>query len=272
MAESTRPRLRAPRSRMSDVVQRDSADPLSVLVAIVNPLAHALGPKSEVVLHDFKRLPNSIVAISGNLTGRAVGGPMTDLLLKRLREGKADDLIRYRSTGPTGDMLISSTIFVRDSTHTPVGCLCVNTDATQIAKAQLLLTSLLPSEVPFEMLDEPSSGVLTRGDESFPQTVEQLTTSAVMDTIASIGVPVALMHKKHKLEVVRELDRRGIFLIRDSVEYVAASLDVTRYTIYNYLNSIDPDYATRSTKRRQARAQRVSHSSTARVALAGTSR
>ena len=30
----------------------------------------------------------------------------------------------------------------------------------------------------------------------------------------------------------------GFFLIRDSVDHVAGRLDVTRYTIYNYLGEI----------------------------------
>ena len=34
------------------------------------------------------------------------------------------------------------------------------------------------------------------------------------------------------------LDEAGFFLIRDSVDHVAGQLDVTRYTIYNYLSEI----------------------------------
>lgn len=46
------------------------------------------------------------------------------------------------------------------------------------------------------------------------------------------------MKKQHKAAVVRELDEAGFFLIRDSVEHVAGQLDVTRYTIYNYLTEV----------------------------------
>ena len=49
---------------------------------IVEPLARALAPQTEVVLHDLTRLPGSIAAIGGNLTGRAIGGPATDLGLR----------------------------------------------------------------------------------------------------------------------------------------------------------------------------------------------
>ncbi len=38
--------------------------------------------------------------------------------------------------------------------------------------------------------------------------------------------------------MVRELDEAGFFLIKDWVDHLAGELDVTRYTIYNYLNEI----------------------------------
>ncbi len=51
-------------------------------------------------------------------------------------------------------------------------------------------------------------------------------------------MPVELMKKQHKAAVVRELDEAGYFLIKDAVDFLAAELKVTRYTIYNYLNEI----------------------------------
>jgi predicted transcriptional regulator YheO len=47
------------------------------------------------------------------------------------------------------------------------------------------------------------------------------------------------MQKRHKLAVVDELKQRGFFLIRDSVEFAANALQVTRFTIYNYLNELE---------------------------------
>lgn len=58
----------------------------------------------------------------------------------------------------------------------------------------------------------------------------------ISEAIRETGVPVDLMHKKHKLEVIRSLKSRGFFLVRDGVEMIASALQVTRFTIYNYLN------------------------------------
>lgn len=51
--------------------------------------------------------------------------------------------------------------------------------------------------------------------------------------------PVHLMKKTHKIEVVRELDSRGFFTIREAVDLVAQRLKVSRFTVYNYLKEIE---------------------------------
>jgi predicted transcriptional regulator YheO len=162
-------------------------------------------------VHDLSRLPNSIIAIAGSLTGRQVGGPMTDLLLGLVRRGTTTDMPGYETYAPDGRAIWSSTTFVRDASGVAVGCLCVNKLAAH----------------------EPTvSGPV----ESFPQDVDTLQRVLVEKAIADVGVPVELMKKVHKSQVVRVLDEAGFFLIRDSVEYLASVLEVTRYTIYNYLN------------------------------------
>ena len=190
-------------------------DVLASMIPAVHGLAAMLGPGNEVLLHDFSRLPDSIVAIAGDLTHRTVGGPMTDLLLGLIRRGTTQDLINYRTNNPDGRPIRSSTLFLRDADGVAIGCLCVN------------------SELPEEISDDGG-----RQDESFPPDVDSLQRFLVDRAIAKIGVQPSEMKKHQKAAVVRELDEAGFFLIRDSVDHVAGRLDVTRYTIYNYLNEV----------------------------------
>ncbi|MDT8916099.1 aminotransferase class V-fold PLP-dependent enzyme [Amycolatopsis sp. PS_44_ISF1] len=190
-----------------------SPELLSALVPAVEGLAAMLGPGNEVLLHDLSRLPDSIVAIAGDLTGRTVGGPMTDLLLGLVRRGTTQDLTNYRTHGPDGRAIRSSTLFLRDASGTAVGCLCVNSELPGAAQA----------EAP---------------RETFPPDVDSLQRFLVTRAIGKAGIPVELMKKRHKAAVVRELDEAGFFLIKDAVDHLAGRLEVTRYTIYNYLNEI----------------------------------
>jgi selenocysteine lyase/cysteine desulfurase/predicted transcriptional regulator YheO len=186
---------------------------LVALVPAVHGLAAMLGPGNEVLLHDFSRLPDSIAAIAGDLTHRKVGGPMTDLLLGLIRRGTTQDLINYRTNNPDGRPIQSSTLFLRDAGGVAIGCLCVN------------------SELPESFSDDAP-----RREESFPPDVDSLQRFLVDRAITKVGVEPAQMKRQHKAAVVRDLDEAGFFLIRDSVHHVAKQLDVTRYTIYNYLN------------------------------------
>lgn len=191
-----------------------SHDLLSALGPAVHALAAMLGPGNEVLLHDLSRLPDSIVAIAGDLTGRTVGGPMTDLLLGLVRRGTTQDLTNYETHGPDGRAIRSSTLFLRDAEGVAIGCLCVNrlTDGASKANGQ-----------------EP---------ETFPPDVDSLQRFLIGRAVTKAGIPVDLMKKRHKAAVVRELDEAGFFLIKDAVDHLAGELDVTRYTIYNYLNEI----------------------------------
>jgi selenocysteine lyase/cysteine desulfurase/predicted transcriptional regulator YheO len=188
---------------------------LASLVPAVHGLAAMLGPGNEVLLHDLSRLPDSIAAIAGDLTNRPVGGPMTDLLLGLIRRGTTQDLVNYRTNSPDGRPIRSSTLFLRDANGVAIGCLCVN------------------SELP-----EAASSETPQQEESFPPDVDSLQRFLVDRAIARVGVRPVQMKRHHKAAVVRELDEAGFFLIRDSVDQVAGQLNVTRYTIYNYLNEI----------------------------------
>jgi len=190
-------------------------DLLASLVPAVHGLAAMLGPGNEVLLHDLSRLPDSIAAIAGDLTHRTVGGPMTDLLLGLIRRGTTQDLINYRTNSPDGRPIRSSTLFLRDGDGVAIGCLCVN--------------SVEPESVSVEV---------PQREETFPPDVDSLQRFLVDRAIAKVGVAAPEMKKQHKAAVVRELDEAGFFLIRDSVDHVAGQLEVTRYTIYNYLNEI----------------------------------
>jgi selenocysteine lyase/cysteine desulfurase/predicted transcriptional regulator YheO len=210
-------RLTKPFVRASTGVPRSVAGVLETLVPTVNGLGSSLGPGIEVVLHDLAALPNSIVAIAGDLTGRTVGGPMTDLLLGLVRRGTTQDLTNYETHAPDGRPITSSTVFIRDPDGVAVGCLCVNSKS---------LTG---------------QGSVTT-PENFPPDVDGLRQVLLERALSDVGVPVSLMKKSHKSRVVRVLDEAGFFLIRDSVDYLAAELEVTRYTIYNYLNEIRSIY------------------------------
>ena len=217
---------------MGEVAAEGSTEPRSPMVVaftyIVPSLAGALGPDAEVVLHELSHPEDSVIAIGGDVTGRTVGSPLTDLVLRHIRQGNLEeDLISYASLSPGGRLLRSSTTFIRDEGGDIVGCLCINFDLTRFTAVKQALECWCETQIVGE--DAP---------ESFSEDVERLLHSKTADVIEQGGVPVQMMKRKDRLAVVKRLDEQGVFLIRGAVARVAKALAVSRYTIYNYLDEI----------------------------------
>lgn len=51
------------------------------------------------------------------------------------------------------------------------------------------------------------------------------------------GMPLSELDRRTKQSVVRILETRGAFTVRHGVETVAGALGVSRFTVYNYINS-----------------------------------
>jgi predicted transcriptional regulator YheO len=205
---------------------------LATLAVLVEPLSRTLPADCEVVLHDLRLLPNSIVAIAGDMTGRSIGGPATDLLLRKAAAGDIATTVGYETRLPDGRSLRSTTVVVRDADGTAVAALCINTDVTIWEAVKAIAESMLPEETPPS--DEQSQGP----EEKFFPDIDELAQHLLAEAIEASGAPVELMHKKHKIAVVKDLKDRGFFMLKESVGMAAEALRVTRFTVYNYLNEL----------------------------------
>ncbi|MTD17014.1 hypothetical protein GIS00_24060 [Nakamurella sp. YIM 132087] len=223
---------------------------MAVFTALVEPLGRSLPSCSEVVLHDLARLPNSIVAVHGDVTGRSPGDPATDLLLERIASGAGEDIeTGYETKLADGRKMRSSTMIVRDADGARVLALCINTDISAwqsvVRVAEMMLGGVRPHEVPDPVIELPaptgSDEAEEPSQELFVKDLDELAAHLVHRAVRDIAVPVELMKKEHKLQVVRTLKQKGMFMLRDSVQMVATVLGVTRFTIYNYLNEIGDD-------------------------------
>lgn len=207
---------------------------VSTLAQLVEPLAGIIPGECEVVVHDLSRLPCTIVAIAGNLTGREVGGPATDMLLRAVARGEARTMLGYTSRTPDGRELRSSTMVVRDTTGAAVGALCINADVSAWRTVSKLVEAMLPGAGGGGVLEAPPQ-------EEYPHDVDSLAQSLLARAVADAEVPVELMQKRHKMGVVQDLRGRGFFQLKEAVETAANALSVTRFTIYNYLNELGPE-------------------------------
>ncbi|AZP21897.1 transcriptional regulator [Streptomyces aquilus] len=199
---------------------------VAALTPVVDGLVATFGPLCEVVLHDYRNPEKSVVALAGSVTGRAVGGAMSEIGLRIVARGdEARDELNYVTRTGTGTTVKSSTMVLRDSTGTVFGALCVNLDVTAVSEAHALLGALArgasapaPAELP----------VTTFGDDI----------DSVVDVILESHrhQPWGALDRAGRLALFRSLDERGVFAVRRAIEQVAARLGISRASAYSYLS------------------------------------
>jgi predicted transcriptional regulator YheO len=213
------------------------------LKIVVDGIAGTFGPRCEVVLHDLRNLDRSIVKIAnGHVTGRSVGGSITDQGLKDLRKGTDDLILNYRSVTSQGRPLKSTTIVFRDRRGKPTAAICINLDITDI----LAFNNQIQN-----MFGTAEAGPEEKQSETFEKDVASTLDKMAGKAIHAIGKQMQSLSKEERIDIVRDLDTQGFFLIKGAIKVLASKLKLSKFTIYNYLDEIKSHDETEVTKTQQ---------------------
>jgi predicted transcriptional regulator YheO len=196
---------------------------------VVDGIAGTFGPRCEVVLHDLRNLDRSIVKIAnGHVTGRTVGGSITDQGLKDLKKGNSDLILNYQSVTSDGRSLKSTTIIFRDKDGSPAAAICINVDVTEILTFSSMIQEMFGLG---DIIQEEDT-------ETFEKDSNSTLIKMAKKTVRRIGKRAQSLSTDERITVVRELDHQGFFLIKGAVKILANELSVSKFTIYNYLDRI----------------------------------
>lgn len=204
-------------------------------IPLVRFLTQILGPHCEIVLHDLDNKSSSIVAIeNGNLSGRRVGDPATNLVLETIHNGsyKTKEFESNYIAKTHNKTFLSSSFFIKDENGEIVGTLCINIDQAPFHDA-------------INLLEQFSCKAESRAEGSGEEAVEQLfgntreiVLSMVEQTFNRLGIPKECMSVEEKIGIVRELNERGVFQLRGAAGEVSEALGVSEPTVYRYLNKV----------------------------------
>ncbi|NDL67046.1 helix-turn-helix transcriptional regulator [Anaerotalea alkaliphila] len=213
------------------------------MIPLVKFLGKVLGPNAEVVLHDLKNYDNSIVAIeNGHISGRKPGGPVTDLVLsviKNKRYEKEDFVTNYTGKSKSGNLLKSSTFYLKNDRSELIGLLCTNIDMSVYMDLDKKLRQIINYDLEEDVFgQEPLPEQPGRVDENFGESLEDLTASSIESIVSEYGVTPGRMSPDEKIEIVRQLNEKGVFLLKGEVSRVAKYLNVSDATVYRYLSKI----------------------------------
>ncbi len=197
--------------------------------SLMKGLTAIFGTNCEVVLHDLTESYESTVVMieNGHVTDRRVGDCGSNLglevLLGTVRNG---DKYGYFTNTRDGRVLRSSSVYVRDDEGKVIGCLCINFDVSNLMVADKTIRSLI------------SSGEGEKEEEFLVNDVNQLLDALLQKVMEEVGKPVSYMTRDDRIRVVKYLDQKGAFLITKSGNRICQFLDISKFTLYSYLDEI----------------------------------
>jgi predicted transcriptional regulator YheO len=206
---------------------------------LVDFLGACLGENTEVLLHDFKDINHSVIAIhNGHVSGRTIGAPLTSFALSKLKDkGKEGPpyYLNYLGMSKNNTPLRSNSFFILDKSGNPRGMLCINTDVTKYQQAAELLQKLafLPSAKPKEKENH--------NIEAFHSSPRDMINGIINEVTHSGEISIERLTVDEKIEIIRRLNDEKLFLIKGAVSETAAILGVSVATVYRYLSKINKE-------------------------------
>lgn len=193
-------------------------------ISIVDMIAKTFGDDCEIVIHDLTVPQNSVVyTVNNHVTGREVGQSFEHLVTQVLLSQNFynDCAANYFYTTPDGRVIKSSTALLKDDNNKVVAAICINIDTKRIKDKNL---------------DNFEKPIIPEMD------VEKLThiMEIVDDLINNIlkNRDAKLLKRCEKVDIVRFMEKKGVFLIKGAIDKVSDKLGVSKVTIYSYIDEI----------------------------------
>ena len=204
---------------------------LESYIAVAEGIGRVFGNCCETTIHSLENPFKSLIYINhGEVTGRQIGSPLTDLALELVEKAKntTEDMVGpYFSRTASGKLLRAVTVFIRNENKDLIGFICINLDIS--APLNQFMKILEPQE---------ESGAKDSVSENYSNTVEDLVHSAFLSVQKKMSQTTGVAPIEKNRKIVQKLQELGIFEIKGAVDTVAAELGVSKFTIYNYLRDV----------------------------------
>lgn len=204
-------------------------------VAVANMIADTFGNHCEVILHDFSIPQNSVVYTRNNVvTNRQVGESFTEYFVKEVllsRKFKDDVSSNYVMKGADGQTIKSSTVLIRDQAEKVIGSLCVNIDISCMKELMEKFTSMMGLE---ELEEEAEKD--TGEEVAVLPNIQEIVDDIIEHTIGNQNIEG--MSRDQKIDRIRFMNEKGLFLIKGAADKVAERMNISKVTVYSYLDEI----------------------------------
>lgn len=202
---------------------------LKSFIPVAEAASALLAPHGEVVIHDL--VSDRIFYICGNYSGRSAGDE--SLLGNTISEADSNQVYPpYPKSGPAGEPLRCVSAVISDEHDKPRGLFCINVDISEMEQARKILSGFMAS--PFE--ENPPK-------ELFEFDWREQINVTLYNFLKDRRKKLKNLTRAERCEFTLMLKKKGLLEARRSIAHLAKSLNVTRATIYNYLNKTSKENA-----------------------------
>lgn len=216
-------------------------------VSFISFFSKAIGPDYELYLVDtrgghYKKLSLEYGKISGKNLGSNLPPAIKQTLDKK--EYQQTDYIINRATySNTGKALRTSLFFIKSDAGDLEGIVCMNFDDSRYEELGKKIMYLCH---PDQYIEEriSSASLINNIDQKTLDQINQGEKMTMEDTIMSMIdlelkealIPVDRLTPDEKVQIVKNLDSKGFFMLKGSVNILSKVLDMSQASVYRYIN------------------------------------
>lgn len=216
---------------------------------LVNFLGKTLGPSFEVVLHEIKGEEIKMIAIAnGEISNRALENSISNETFNILRNKSYQNeksMVNHTVLLKNGKKVRSSSMLIKENQKL-IGMLCINFDDSKFHEINCQILRIIhPDMFVKNYLSDVSYNILV--DENKAQAEEGNTADNIQSFMEKIfyevnqkfNFPLERLTKKEREAITQALFEKGIFNLKEAINFVAKKLSCSPTTIYRYVAKIE---------------------------------
>ncbi|GGP07723.1 helix-turn-helix transcriptional regulator [Oceanobacillus neutriphilus] len=205
---------------------------LNTYIPFIEFMGKSLGSDAEIILYDAQKSQVAYVYNARN-ENVSVGSPMPSIEKRFLEQGiyeKESAIINYRAFSADHSKLRSSTYFIKGNDGELAGIVTINFKVDELIELRSLINRLINGTETTEHAEDYY--------ESFDLSFEDLMHKTIQEVMNKTEVPPERMSTEEKIELIRALDEKGLFLLKGSVAELSKVMNASETSIYRYISKL----------------------------------
>ena len=214
---------------------------------LANFLGKTLGPSFEIVLHEIKGEEVKMIAIAnGEITNRTLENSIsteTLNILKNKSQQNEESMVNHTVLLKNGKKIRSSSMFIKENQKI-IGMLCINFDDSKFHDINCQILRIIhPDMFVKNYLSDVSYNILLdenqNNEDNSTDNIENFMGKIFQEVNLKFNYPLERLTKQEREKIVQALYEKGLFNLKDAINFVAQKLSCSPTTIYRYIGKIE---------------------------------